>query len=154
MAGGTMLTEPRWTHVAIPSRDLERSIDFYTKMTPLVVVYRHEDEMGKTAWLSNDKQIVDPFVLVIVMFYADRDKDPESIFAPFAHIGIEVPSREDVDAMAEKGREMDCLHWAPRDMPGPVGYICALKDPDGNVVEFSHNQKVFEAVRSLWGGEG
>ena len=35
-----MLTQPRWTHVAIPVSDLDRSIDFYTKLTPLVVVAR------------------------------------------------------------------------------------------------------------------
>ncbi len=33
------LTRPRWTHVAIPSSDLERSIDFYTQLAPLVVVH-------------------------------------------------------------------------------------------------------------------
>ena len=33
------LTQPRWTHVAIPSSDLERSIDFYTQLAPLVVVH-------------------------------------------------------------------------------------------------------------------
>jgi hypothetical protein len=38
-------------------------------------------------------------------------------------------------------------------MPGPVGYICALKDPDGNVIEISHNQKVYDTVRALWGGD-
>lgn len=36
-------------------------------------------------------------------------------------------------------------------MPGPVGYICALTDPDGNVVEFSYGQKVFTSVREKWG---
>jgi hypothetical protein len=35
-------------------------------------------------------------------------------------------------------------------MPEHVGYICALRDPDGNVVEFSHDQKVFATVRALW----
>ena len=36
---------------------------------------------------------------------------------------------------------------------GEVGYICAAKDPDGNVIEFSHNQKVFSTIRELWGNE-
>jgi lactoylglutathione lyase len=34
-----------------------------------------------------------------------------------------------------------------------IGYICALEDPDGNVVEFSHDQKVFSTVRQLWGDQ-
>ena len=148
-----MLTEPRLTHVALPSSDLERSIDFYKRLTPLVVVDRHEDDMGQAVWLSNDKQVKDPFVLVLVMFYADREKGQQPILTPFAHIGIEVPNRKDVEDIAEMGREMGCLHWEPRQMPDPVGYICALKDPDGNVVEFSHNQKVFETIRNLWESE-
>ena len=144
-----MLTEPRWTHIALPSSDIERSIDFYTKLTPLVLVHRHEDAMGQAAWLSNDKQVDTPFVLVLAMFYADQGK-PQPTMAPFAHIGIEVPNREDIDAIADKAREMGCLYWEPVQMHDPIGYICAVKDPDGNVIEFSHDQKVFDTIRNLW----
>ena len=61
------------------------------------------------------------------------------------------PRREDVDAIAAKARENGTLWWEPREMPDPIGYICAVHDPDGNVVEFSHNQRVYETVRRLWG---
>jgi len=145
-----MLTRARWTHVAIPSSDLERTIEFYGKVTPLVVVHRREDDDGKTVWLSNPDQVEDPFVLVVAMFYAGQGT-PQPTLAPFAHIGIEVPRREDVDAVAAIGQELGCLAWPPSDMPDPIGYICALKDPDGNMIEFSHNQKVFDTIRSLWG---
>jgi hypothetical protein len=46
---------------------------------------------------------------------------------------------------------MGCLHWEPQYVNEQVGYVCALKDPDGNVIEISHDQKVFETVRKLWG---
>jgi predicted lactoylglutathione lyase len=62
-----------------------------------------------------------------------------------------VPERADVDAVAALGRERGCLRWEPRQMPEHIGYICALEDPDGNVIEFSHAQKVFSTVRALWG---
>jgi lactoylglutathione lyase len=71
--------------------------------------------------------------------------------SPFAHIGIEVPERADVDAVAERARAEGCLSWEPRDMPDPVGYICALSDPDGNVIEISHDQGVYAAVQEKWG---
>ncbi|WP_232666365.1 VOC family protein [Pseudonocardia sp. TRM90224] len=138
--------QPRWTHVALPTGDLDRSIAFYTTHTPLVVVERFSDDMGESAWLSNDSQSETPMVLVLVSFDADKG-GRLGLLRPFAHIGIEMPSRGDVDAVADRARELGCLHWEPRDMPGPVGYICALQDPDGNVVEFSHNQRVFELVR-------
>ncbi len=152
------LAEPRLTHVALPCSDLDRSIDFYTSVTPLVVVARFEDESGRGAWLSNDRQAKDPFVLVLSEFAAGAGAEfgqepgkPVPILQPFAHIGIEMPRREDVDAIAERGRELGHLHWEPRQMAEHIGYICALEDPDGNVVEFSHGQKVFSTVRRLWG---
>lgn len=147
----TALTHARWTHVALPTGDLDRAIEFYTSLTPLVVVERFSDEAGESAWLSNEGQAETPFVLVLVCFDADRG-GRLGLLTPFAHLGIEVPRREDVDALAERARALGCLHWEPRDMPGPVGYICALSDPDGNVVEISHGQKVFETVRRRWGG--
>lgn len=158
MADAAKLTEPRWTHVALPVSNLDRAIDFYTTLTPLVLVARNEDENGRGAWLSNDKQVETPFVLVISEFVPEMAAQfgiepgrPVPTLAPFAHIGIELPNREDVDAIAEKAREMGCLQWEPRQMPEHIGYICAVNDPDGNVIEFSHNQKVFSTIRNLWG---
>ncbi|GHE43941.1 hypothetical protein GCM10017673_52610 [Streptosporangium violaceochromogenes] len=145
------LTEARWTHVALPSCDLDGAIAFYTAMTPLVVVSRHEDAEGRNAWLSNDGQAETPFVLVLVEFAKDRGR-PQPQLTPFAHLGMEVPRREDVDRIAAEAREAGCLHWEPMELPPPVGYVCALKDPDGNVVEISHGQRVFEEVRTLWDG--
>ncbi|MGY1741345.1 MULTISPECIES: VOC family protein [unclassified Blastococcus] len=147
---GPTLTEARWTHVALPTGDLDAAIEFYTSLTPLVVVERFSDDDGESAWLSNDKQADSPFVLVLVSFNSAKGGQL-GLLKPFAHIGIEVPNREDVDAIAAKAREAGNLQWEPRDMPGPVGYICALNDPDGNVIEISHNQKVYELVRAKWG---
>lgn len=152
------LTEPRWTHIALPVTDLERSIEFYTTITPLVVVARNTDENGQGAWLSNEGQVETPFVLVIAEFIPEVGErfgitpgEPAPTLAPFAHIGIEMPNREDIDAVAAKAREIGALEWEPRDMAAHIGYICSVKDPDGNVIEFSHNQKVFSTIRELWG---
>jgi lactoylglutathione lyase len=155
------LPGPRLTHVALPCSDRDRTIAFYTSVAPLVVVARHADADGRSAWLSNDKQVTDPFVIVLVEFGAGPPGDGGrqagervATLAPFAHLGIEVPEREDVDRIAERGRALGCLRWEPRQMAEHVGYICALEDPDGNVVEFSHDQKVFATVRRLWADGG
>lgn len=153
---------PRWTHVALPVSDIEASIIFYTRVTPLVVVARFHDEASgnNSAWLSNEGQGQTPFVLVLAQFSAEDGKryglvggEPIATLAPFAHIGIELPQREDVDAVAELGRELGCLRLPPKQLAAHVGYICALTDPDGNVIEFSHDQKVFEMVRQKWSAE-
>ena len=143
----------RWTHIALPSSDLDASIAWYTDFTPLVVLDRREDADGQSAWLCHDKQADNPFILVLVMFWKDKGK-PAPIMAPFAHIGIEVPARGDVDAIAERARTAGCLTWEPTDMPAPIGYICAITDPDGNVIEISHNQGVYAKVQEVWGGSG
>jgi lactoylglutathione lyase len=152
------VTRPTWTHVALPVADIERSIAFYTQVTPLVVVSRFENGDSLSAWLSNDQQADSPFVLVLAQFGPDLGKrfnlepgKPIPTLAPFAHIGIELPSREDVDAAAERGKAMDCLRSPPSQRDAHVGYICSVFDPDGNVVEFSYDQKVYCFVREKWG---
>jgi lactoylglutathione lyase len=154
----TALTRARWTHVAIPVSDPDKAIEFYTSLTPLVVVARNEDENGRGAWLSNDKQVEDPFVLVIAEFlpniarrFGREPGQPQATLAPFAHIGIELPTKEDVDEVARRAREMGVLDWEPQWMAPHIGYICSARDPDGNVVEFSYDQKVYATIRDLWG---
>ncbi|MBK5224100.1 MAG: VOC family protein [Acidimicrobiia bacterium] len=145
-----MPTQPRWTHIALPSADLDATVEWYTAFTPLEVLARHADDDGQNAWLSHPGATDRPFVLVLVMFNADRGT-PQPQLAPFAHMGIEVPSREAVDDIAERGADAGCLHWEARELPPPVGYVCALTDPDGNVVEFSFDQGVYAAVADKWG---
>jgi lactoylglutathione lyase len=145
----TALTSARWTHVALPTGDLDKAINFYTSLTPLVVVERFQDADGESVWLSNDKQVETPFVLVLVSF--NKDKGGQlGLLTPFAHIGVEVPNRSDVDEIAAKARELGALHWEPQYVNEVVGYVCALKDPDGNVIEISHDQRVFDTIRSKW----
>jgi lactoylglutathione lyase len=145
-----VLARPRWTHIALPCADLDASVDWYTAYTPLVVLDRRVDPDGENAWLSHEGQVVHPFVLVLVMFH-ERQGSPQPQLAPFAHLGIELPQRADVDAIAERGRTAGCLAWEPQDLPAPVGYVCALHDPDGNVVEFSHDQGVYAKAQEVWG---
>ena len=144
------LTSPRWTHIALPSIDIDESIAWYQEFTPLVLVERFEDQMGKSAWLSHEGQADPPFVLVLVMFYKDQGKKQPQL-APFAHIGIEVPSKEALDAIADKARKADCLAMPPQRLPPPVGYVCMLSDPDGNRIEISYDQQVYEKIQERWG---
>jgi lactoylglutathione lyase len=155
-----MLTKARWTHIALPVSNLERSLEFYTALTPLVVVARNSDGAGNGAWLSNDGQVSAPFVLVLSEFYAEgRERyglvegEPIPILQPFAHLGIELPTKEAVDDVAGRARAMGVLHWEPQQKAAHIGYICAAKDPDGNVVEFSFDQKVHSTIEELWGGK-
>lgn len=142
-------TSTRWTHVALPTRDLQASLDWYERWTPLVCLHDRRDDDGRTAWLGHPVEPATPshpFVLVLIEQTTGYD-EIATVLAPLAHLGFEMPTREAVDEMATEARAAGVLHWDAVDLGPPVGYICAITDPDGNVVEFSHDQGVYAAAR-------
>jgi len=81
------------------------------KFTPLVLVERFQDAMGRArGWARRPGD--PPFVLVLVMFYADQGKKQPQL-APFAHIGIEVPTEQALDEIAARAKLADCPRHAP-----------------------------------------
>ncbi|MGB6346819.1 MAG: VOC family protein, partial [Methyloceanibacter sp.] len=56
------------------------------------------------------------------------------------HYGFAVASRAELEAIAKRGRRDGCLHWEPQEFPPPTGYLCAVTDPSGHVIEFSYGQ--------------
>lgn len=145
-------TTARWTHIALPVRDIETSIEWYTSHTPLEVIARRHDDVGESTWLADPATVGAPMVLVLVSIDAARSEPPVATMspAPFAHIGIELPTRADVDAIAARGEAEDCLAWGAIELPPPIGYVCGLRDPDGNNVEFSYDQRVDSIASDVW----
>jgi lactoylglutathione lyase len=145
-----VLSTARWTHVALPVADLDASLAWYERYTPLRTIDRRSDEVGQSAWLAHPEATDRPFVLVLVSF-DDRRGVRQPQLTPFAHLGVELPTKEEVDAVAERARAEGCLAWEPVQLPPPVGYVCAASDPDGNVVEFSFDQGVAAKVLEVFG---
>lgn len=145
--------EPRWTHMALRVADIDATIEFYTSMTPLELIDKREDDMGFGAWLGMPGETNNPFILVVAQFFPATDpfKDaPKAVLAPFAHFGIELPNQDDVDATAKLAEAAGCLAMPATMMPPPIGYICMVTDPDGNMVEFSWDQGVWSTLRDRW----
>ena len=93
----------RWTHVALRVSDIHASIDWYTTHTPMKLLDKREDADGYGAWLGHDDSPDKPFILVLAQFFPESDpfKDaPIAKLAPFAHLGVELTSREELDAAA------------------------------------------------------
>jgi len=134
--------------------DIETSIAWYLEMTPIELLARRTDQFGHGAWLGMSDSPDRPFILVLAQFFPESDPYADATTAtmsPFAHIGIELPERSDVDEIAARGRELGCLTMPATDLPPPVGYVCMLSDPDGNNVEYSHDQGVYAAAQEVWG---
>jgi catechol 2,3-dioxygenase-like lactoylglutathione lyase family enzyme len=127
--------KPAFTHCALHVRDLDQSIAFYRSYCGLGLVNEHGEGAGRTVWLASPGQ-EDNFVLVLLGDGPAREQDQDDM----THYGFAVGSREEIDAIAERGRKDGCLHWEPRDYAPPTGYLCAVKDPTGYVIEFSYGQ--------------
>ena len=81
--------------------------------------------------------------------FSDATSDP-SIASSLKFLRRTPWAREKVEG-TERGKAAGCLSWPPQQMPDPIGYICALTDPDGNMIEFSYDQGVYEKAQEVWG---
>jgi catechol 2,3-dioxygenase-like lactoylglutathione lyase family enzyme len=147
-------TSPRWTHVALRVHDIDATIAWYQEFVGLELLDKRADADGYGAWLGHPDAGEYPFVLVLAQFLEGHDPfapEPLAKLAPFNHFGIELPNKSAVDEIAARGEAAGCLAMAPKQMPDPIGYICMLEDPNGNLVEFSFDQGVYEKVREVWG---
>jgi catechol 2,3-dioxygenase-like lactoylglutathione lyase family enzyme len=128
---------PRLTHVALFVADVGRTVAFYRRFVGLHVVHERVDDGVSVVWLS--EQAEEPqFVIVAIGLPPGEPTLPPHM----AHFGYDVPSRATVDALAARARAEGVLMQGPTDAGPIVGYFCLLRDPDGNLVEFSHGQPI------------
>ena len=149
--------KPRWTHIALRVKDIDATIDWYTSYTPLELLDRRQDDDGFGAWLGMSDAADRPFLLVVAQFLEGHDPfspTPNAVLAPFAHLGMEMTSKDQVDDMAARAENDGCLAMPATQMPAPIGYICMLRDPDGNTVEYSWDQGVYATAHEKWGNNG
>ena len=126
------------THLALHVTDIDASVDFYKKWAGMKEVDRRvSDKSGDTVvWIACEGQ-EDDFVIVL-LDGAKQKLDPEK--EGMRHIGLSVPAKSDVKNIAEAAKREGVLHWDCMELPFPVGTLCAVKDPDGHIVEFSQDQ--------------
>jgi catechol 2,3-dioxygenase-like lactoylglutathione lyase family enzyme len=140
-----------FTHIALPVRNLAAQLEFYAKYTTLKVIAERQDAETKlrTAWLANERDITPGgarFVLVLIEGSIPRDvvgdemKEEFTFLTSFSHLGLSLDSRDDVDRVAALAKQEGTLVLGPMYRNEIVGYICMVKDPDGNNVEFSVEQ--------------
>lgn len=136
---------PIFTHIAMRCGNLDKSIAFYKRWCAFEVLHQRSengpDGHGpiRLAWLGRPPAAGKNPEFVIVLLEV---RTPPGHTSLFDHLGLSVESRAEVDRIAREAEPESILHWAAVDNGPIVGYLCAVKDPDGNVVEFSHGQKL------------
>lgn len=128
---------PRFTHIARHVVDLDKTIAFLCRYCGLNVVHdRTSDDSGRrVVWLAEPGK-EDAFVFVLIPGNVAREQNKTD----YSHLGFALASREEVDAVAAMAKQDGILVWEPREEPYPVGYYCGVRDPDGQMVEFSYGQ--------------
>ena len=127
---------PRFTHVALRVKDLDRSVAFYAKYPRLVVCHERVDEGTRVVWLA--EQAEDPEFVFVLIPMAHAQVERPGVH----HFGFTVEDRAAVDEVAARARGDGILREGPRDAGPVVGYFCVVEDPDGNWVEFSFGQPI------------
>jgi lactoylglutathione lyase len=138
------------THIALPVRDLDAHLAFWAKYTRMEKIHERYDEDThlRTAWLANaeDKTAKAARFVVVLMEgklptqITGDIKEEYGFLRSIAHLGMSLDSRADVDHVAEMAKEEGILVLGPMYRNAVVGYICLVRDPDGNNVEFSVEQ--------------
>lgn len=139
------------THIALPVRNLNAQLAFYEKYTNMVKIHERVDPVTelRTAWVANKADITEAaarFVIVLIEgsipreIVGDEMVEEHTFLTSFSHLGLSLDSRDDVDRVAAMAKEDGCLVLGPMYRNEVVGYICLLRDPDGNNIEFSVEQ--------------
>lgn len=122
----------RLTHIGLHVDVIEECVRFYRRYCGLEIV---EDQVrgGRRVVLLAEPERGTNFVLQLMAGGADNGPTPEED----RHFGFAVDRREEVDRLAAMAAEEDILLWETYEGPFPVGYVCAVKDPNGNTIEIS-----------------
>ena len=124
---------PALTHIALQVEDIVASIAFYREFCGMHVSHERKDDAGRVTWLAEPGR-EEHFVFVLIERAGHRPQPADD----FGHLGFALESREAVDHIAARAGAQ--LVWPPADHPYPTGYFCGVRDPDGNIIEFSFGQ--------------
>jgi catechol 2,3-dioxygenase-like lactoylglutathione lyase family enzyme len=124
-----------WTHITITVSNIDRSIAFYSSFCNLTVLRDRRREGGGTVWLGPETAAGrNPTFLLVI--------GEGEVTSRMDHLGFQCDAREQVNQIAERGRELGILVIEPTDVGGSVGYFTMLRDPDGHLVEFTYGQPI------------
>ncbi len=132
MAQGAGTSEFRFLHTMLRVRDLDTSIDFYTRHLGMTLLRRRDNEHGKftLAFLGYGDE--DSNTVIELTYNWGREEGYE-LGTAFGHLAVGVP---DVYACCEKlEQEGVSIPRPPGPMKGGRFPIAFIEDPDGYRIE-------------------
>jgi catechol 2,3-dioxygenase-like lactoylglutathione lyase family enzyme len=132
----------RLTHIAFHVGAMDACIEFYQRYCNLEIT-NDQVRGGRRVVLMAEPGRGASFVLQLLAGGTDKDSTPEED----QHLGFAVDSREKVDRLAAMAADEGILLFETFEAPFPVGYICGVKDPNGNTVEISYGHLLESEVR-------
>ena len=115
--------------------NIDRSIEFYKSFCDLALLRDRRREGGGTVWLGPETPAGTKPLFLLVLGQGE-------VTSRIDHLGFQCESRQQIEQIAAKGRELGILVEPPTDTGGVVGYFTMLSDPDGHVVEFTYGQPI------------
>ncbi len=131
----TKATRPRIRHTMIRVRDLDKSIDFYTRLFGMTLFRRRDNEGGKytVAFVGYGDEDGGSTIELTHNWGRDEDYDHGT---GFGHIAIGVPDIYGFCATLEKEGVEIPRPAGPLKHGGPNASVIAfVKDPDGYMIE-------------------
>ena len=121
-------------HTMLPVADLDRSIDFYTRLLGMKVKERHANDARKTdvGLVGYGATAAAPF---LELTQAIGDQAPARVTPLNAHIAIDVSDLRKLCAVLEKERVTFVRAFKTRG--DGKGFSTWIKDPDGHEIELA-----------------
>jgi lactoylglutathione lyase len=127
----------RIAHVALWTKDLERSADFWRIVFDAAIGSPYHSKTNK-GFISRFVTLKDGGPSIELMTLPMLSKNELSVhpLVGWAHIAISIGSESEVDTMAKRMLEQDALVSGPR-WTGDGFYEAVIRDPDGNLIEIT-----------------
>ena len=128
--------QPRITHLCLHVENLEDCVRFYRRYCHMEVIEDHSEEGVGSVYMSEAgrrNEFVFQFKSGGAALTLNENDE--------RHFGFAVDSREVVDDIAKLARQDEIIFFEPDEyLPG--AYLCGVKDPNGNCVEFGFGHKL------------
>ncbi|MBL8168831.1 MAG: VOC family protein [Acidobacteria bacterium] len=123
----------RLDHIALFTSDARRAAAFYCEWAGMKILHERLEEETRVVWV---RLAHDDNSLMIVLLETDEQRPSGWM----DHFGFHVGNRAEVDEIAARARRAGILAEEPQYAGPVVGYFCMIRDPDGNLLEFSCEQ--------------